>query len=58
MTPEEPTLIPDDPAHALAMLRGLMALGSEDWDDLVKADRELVEQITDRAYAAIHGHLP
>ena len=50
--------IPDDPAHALAMIRGLLALGSEDWEDLRKADEELMHQLSDRAYSTLHGHLP
>jgi len=50
--------IPDDPDHALAMVRGLLALGSEDWEDLAKADRELMEKLSDRAYSTLHGHLP
>jgi len=58
MSEPEPALIPDDIPHAQAMLRGLLALGSEDWADLVQADRELVEQVTDKAYVAIHGQLP
>jgi len=55
---EEPALTPDDPAHALAMIRGLLQLGSEDWADLEQADRELLEQLSDRAYSTLHGHLP
>jgi hypothetical protein len=51
-------LIPDDPEHALAMIRGLLTLGSEDWADLLREDRELMEKLSDRAYTTLHGHLP
>jgi len=40
------------------MIRGLLALGSEDWEDLRKADEELMHQLSDRAYSTLHGHLP
>lgn len=57
MNEPEPALIPDDPAHALAMLRGLIALGPEDWADLVRADAWLVSRIYDRAHAALEEEL-